>query len=133
MNKQMIIAGLKARPVRTTVSILAVTLEVMLILVVVGLTTGIADETGKRIAGVGGDIMLQAPNSSVILGMSTAVMPETLAGKIAEVEGIKAEVTDIDVYGLTVGNRSLGGEAVLSVPRPRRSAAIELLLPSNLA
>jgi len=28
MNKQMIIAGLKARPVRTTVSILAVALEV---------------------------------------------------------------------------------------------------------
>ena len=59
MNKQMIIAGLKARPVRTTVSILAVALEVILILVVVGLTSGISDETGRRTEGVGADILLQ--------------------------------------------------------------------------
>ena len=52
MNKQMIIAGLKARPVRTTVSLLAVALEVVLILVVVGLTSGISDETGRRTEGV---------------------------------------------------------------------------------
>ena len=45
MYKKMIMAGLAARPVRTTVSILAVTLEVTLILVVVGLTAGISDET----------------------------------------------------------------------------------------
>ncbi len=91
MNRQMIIASLRARPVRTAVSILAVALEVALILVVVGLTAGITNETGKRIEGVGGDIMLQAPNSSVILGMNSAVMPESIAGKIAEeVEGVKA-------------------------------------------
>jgi len=35
MNKKMIMAGLAARPVRTTVSILAVALEVTLILVVI--------------------------------------------------------------------------------------------------
>ena len=44
----MIIAGLAARPVRTLVSVLAVALEVTLILVVVGLTTGISTETAKR-------------------------------------------------------------------------------------
>ena len=83
-------ASLRARPVRTAVSILAVALEVTLILVVVGLTTGIMNETGKRIEGIGADLMLQAPNSGILLGMSASVMPETLAPKIAEVEGVKA-------------------------------------------
>ena len=90
MNKQIIVASLRARPVRTAVSILAVALEVTLILVVVGLTAGIANETGRRIEGVGGDIMLQAPNSSLILGMNSSVMPEALGPKVAEVEGVKA-------------------------------------------
>ena len=56
MKRQMILAGLKARPVRTIVSVLAVSLEVILILVIIGLTTGISEETGKRTEGVGADI-----------------------------------------------------------------------------
>ena len=46
MERQMIISGLRARPVRTSVSILAVALEVVLILVIIGLTNGISNETG---------------------------------------------------------------------------------------
>jgi putative ABC transport system permease protein len=89
MNRQMIIASLAARPVRTLVSVMAVALEVALILVVVGLTTGISNETGRRIEGVGADIMLQSPNSSVFLAMNTGTMPASLAQTIAEVEGVK--------------------------------------------
>src|SRR6267143_997190 len=90
MNKKMIMAGLAARPVRTTVSILAVALEVTLILVVVGLTSGISYETGKRTEGVGADIMFQPPNSSLILAINNSTMPMALANKIKEVEGVKA-------------------------------------------
>ena len=90
MNRKMILAGLAARPVRTTVSILAVALEVTLILVVVGLTTGIANETAKRTEGVGADIMFQPPNSSAILAINNSNMPVALRDKIAEVEGVKA-------------------------------------------
>jgi putative ABC transport system permease protein len=88
----MILAGLAARPVRTTVSIMAVALEVILILVIVGLTTGITNETGKRVEGVGADIMFQAPNSSAILAISNSTMPLALEDKIREVEGVKAVV-----------------------------------------
>src|SRR5213594_3912379 len=90
MNKQMIIAGLKARPVRTTVSLLAVALEVVLILVVVGLTAGISDETGKRTEGVGADILFQPPNSSLFLALSNSTMPVAIADKIRAVAGVKA-------------------------------------------
>lgn len=90
MKRAIIVASLKARPVRTIVSVLAVTLEVMLILVVVGLTTGIRDETGKRMEGVGADIMFQPPNSSMFLALNNANMPMAIGGKIAEMEGVKA-------------------------------------------
>src|SRR6266478_6127135 len=82
MNKKMIMAGLAARPVRTTVSILAVALEVALILIVVGLTTGISEETAKRTEGVGADIMFQPPNSSLFLAINNATMPLALEAKI---------------------------------------------------
>ena len=90
MNKKMIMAGLAARPVRTTGSILAVALEVTLILVVVGLTTGIASETAKRTEGVGADILFQSPNSSVFLAMNNSTMPMALGDKISEIQGVKA-------------------------------------------
>src|SRR5262245_22472517 len=96
MNKQMIIAGLKARPVRTTVSILAVMLEVVLILVIVGLTTGIAQETAKRTAGVGGEIMVQPPNSSVFLALNSNTMPISIGDEIAKLPAVKA-VTPVQV------------------------------------
>ncbi len=103
MNKQMIIAGLKARPVRTTVSILAVALEVALILVVVGLTTGISNETGKRTEGVGADIMLQPPNSSLFLALSNATMPVTIADKVHELEGVKVVSPVLTQVNATAG------------------------------
>jgi putative ABC transport system permease protein len=90
MNKHMIIAGLKARPVRTTVSILAVALEVVLILVVVGLTTGIASETAKRTAGVGAEIMVQPPNSSMILALTNNTMPIKLGDEIRKLPAVQA-------------------------------------------
>ena len=90
MNKQMIVAGLKARPVRTIVSILAVALEVVLILTVVGLTNGIIGETAKRTAGVGGEIMVQPPNSSRFLAMTSNTMPIAIADKLRELSTVKA-------------------------------------------
>ena len=87
----MIISSLVSRPVRTLVSILAVALEVTLILVIVGLTTGILAESNNRIVGVGADIMLQPQNSSMFLGLSSAPMPVSIGSKIAaEVPGVNA-------------------------------------------
>src|SRR5438132_1669522 len=87
----MITASLVSRPVRTLVSILAVALEVAMILVIVGLTTGMTRDSGRRIAGVGGDLILQAPNSGIILAFSNASMPVGIGEKIArEIPGVKA-------------------------------------------
>jgi putative ABC transport system permease protein len=91
MNTQIVVAGLRARPVRTAVGILAVTLEVVLILLLVGLTTGTIEETGNRVAGVGAEILVKDNNKSYILGMNAAVLPvDSLTADILAVPGVKA-------------------------------------------
>lgn len=90
MKWQIIFSGLRARPVRTGVTIMAVSLQVALILVIVGLTTGTANEIGKRIAGVGADIMFQPPGADVLLAANGATLKETYGPQIAEKEGIQS-------------------------------------------
>jgi putative ABC transport system permease protein len=110
MNKQMIISGLKARPVRTSVSILAVALEVVLILVIIGLANGISEETAKRTEGVGADLMLQAPNSSLILALSQSTMPLSIGTKVSELPGVKS-VAPVQ----TLVNNSAGLEIIYGI------------------
>jgi putative ABC transport system permease protein len=110
MNRQIIIAGLKARPVRTTVSVLAVALEVILILVIIGLANGISSETGKRTEGVGADILLQAPNSSLILAMSPSTMPLSIGDKVRELDGVKV-VAPVQI----IPNTSAGLEIIYGI------------------
>ena len=65
MYATLILSGLIARPVRTAVSVMAVALEVILILTIIGLANGITTETGRRTEGVGADI---ASTGAPILG-----------------------------------------------------------------
>jgi putative ABC transport system permease protein len=106
MNAQIIIAGLRARPVRTAVGVLAVTLEVVLILLLVGVTNGAVEETGGRVKGVGAEILLKDKGASYIMAFNSAVLPiKELGGAVASVQGVKAVapvVTDTDSGGLTV-------------------------------
>src|SRR5215471_15981044 len=90
MKRQMIISGLRARPVRTTVTILAVALEVVLILVIIGLTTGISEETARRTAGVGAELTVQPPDADVLLATAENSMPLELGDKMRELPGVKA-------------------------------------------
>src|SRR5436190_453511 len=106
MNTQIIVAGLRARPVRTAVGILAVTLEVVLILLLVGVTNGAVSETGGRVAGVGAEILVKDLNSSYFVGMNSASLAiNPLRELMAPVPGVKAIApiyTATDSQGLTV-------------------------------
>ena len=114
MNRQMIIASLKARPVRTTVGVMAVALQVILMLVILGLTTGISTETGKRTEGVGADILLQAPNSSLILALSQSTMPLSYGDKIRQLDGIKDGIKAVAPV-FTLVNQGAGLEIVYGI------------------
>src|SRR5205814_8112560 len=96
--------------VRTTVSLVAVAREVVLVLVVVGLTSGISDETGRRTEGVGADILLQPPNSSLFLALSNTTVPIVLRERLRELPGIKA-ITPVQ----TLVNPSAGREITYGI------------------
>ena len=59
-----------------------------LVLLIVGLTSGALADWRTRAEGVGADIIVQPPNSSIFFAFSSAVMPESLADKIASLPGV---------------------------------------------
>jgi len=89
LNTEIILSNLVRRPVRTAVSVLAVAMEVMLILVIIGLVNGIKTDNAQRTQGVGADIMLQPAGATIFLGMSQNVMPIELTDGIRGLEGVR--------------------------------------------
>src|ERR1019366_1962158 len=71
MNR-MILANLVHRPFRTIISVVAVAVEVTLILLIVGIMLGMLNDSKTRQAGIGADIMVQPPGSSLLMGVSGA-------------------------------------------------------------
>jgi putative ABC transport system permease protein len=74
MMNRMIFANLVHRPVRSLISIVAVGLEVTLILLIVGLSLGILNDSRERQAGIGADVIVMPPGSSFIVGLTGAPM-----------------------------------------------------------
>ena len=81
-------SNLGVRPLRSALSVLALALQVFLVLLIVGLTSGALADWRTRAEGVGADIIVQPPNSSIFFAFSSAVMPESLAEKIATLPGV---------------------------------------------
>lgn len=79
MMGELIARNLLHRPMRTFIGVMAVAVEVALVVLIVGLTSGLLSETAKRIEGIGADIMVQPPAASVFLGFSGAPMPIKIA------------------------------------------------------
>ncbi|HZC64935.1 MAG TPA: ABC transporter permease, partial [Candidatus Dormibacteraeota bacterium] len=78
------------RPMRTLIGAMGIALEVALVVLIVGLTSGLLSETAKRIEGIGADIMLQPPNTSYLFAFGTAPMPIKIGDKLAELKYVKA-------------------------------------------
>jgi putative ABC transport system permease protein len=85
---QMFLGNIAARPLRCSLSVIAIAIQVILVLMIVGLTSGVISEWGKRVEGVGADILVQPPNSSIFFAFSSAVMPESLGDQIASLHGV---------------------------------------------
>lgn len=90
MIRQMILRNVMFRPVRTVITVIAVAVEVTLILMVVGLTSGMLSDTAKRIEGIGADIMVQPPSASIIMGLGSAPMPIEIGQRLAQIKNVRA-------------------------------------------
>jgi putative ABC transport system permease protein len=73
----LVFANLRHRPVRTFLSVLAIGVEVTMILTLVGISYGTLDETARRARGIGADIVVRPPASSII-SLSSSPMSERL-------------------------------------------------------
>lgn len=82
MMGELIGRNLLHRPMRTFIGVMAVAVEVALVVLIVGLTSGMLAETAKRIEGIGADIMVQPPAASVFLGFSGSPMPIKIAARL---------------------------------------------------
>src|SRR6202163_2943561 len=85
---QMFWGNIVARWLRSLLSIVAIAIQVILVLMIVGLTSGVISEWGKRVEGVGADILVQPPNSSIFFAFSSAVMQESLGEQLAALSGV---------------------------------------------
>jgi putative ABC transport system permease protein len=90
MMGELIMCNLLHRPLRTFIGMMAVAVEVALVVLIVGLTSGLLTETAKRIQGIGADVMLQPPAASIFLGFSGSPMPIKIADKLAELKYVQS-------------------------------------------
>ena len=98
----MIVGNLVHRPVRSLISIVAVALEVTLILLIVGLSLGMLQDTKTRTAGIGADVIVLPPGSSFIAGLTGSPMPIKVAGilaKLPHVKNVAPVVTNLSTVG----------------------------------
>src|SRR5580700_5476383 len=102
MMNRMIVGNLVHRPVRSLISIVAVALEVTLILLIVGLSLGMLQDSRTRTAGIGADVLVRPPGSSFIGAFSGAPMPikigEVLA-KLPHVTRVAPVITQVASTG----------------------------------
>jgi putative ABC transport system permease protein len=109
MMGEFIRRNLLHRPLRTSIGVLAVGVEVALVVLIVGLTSGLLTEVGKRIEGVGADIMVQPPGASYILQMSNSPMPVKIKDKLAELKYIRVVTPVLLTFVATGGVDTIWG------------------------
>jgi putative ABC transport system permease protein len=83
MNK-LVFANLLHRPLRSVISMLAVAIEVIMILSIVGTFNGMLNDQKQRTNGIGADLMMRPSHASIMNGISGAPIP------IKDIEAVRA-------------------------------------------
>lgn len=118
INK-LVLENLKHRPIRTLLVVFAIAVQVNMMLTLVGMSYGMLNDFQERSRGVGADIIVRGPSTSV-LSMSAPSMKEAMVGYLREqphvtdaigvtihsMEGFLNSVTGIDLNKL---NQFSGG------------------------
>ena len=100
---ELITRNLFHRPLRTLIGVMAVGVEVALVILIVGLTSGLLTETAKRIEGIGADIMLQPPAATIWLGFSGAPMPTKIGERLSELKYVQSVAPALLQFNSTGG------------------------------
>jgi putative ABC transport system permease protein len=101
MNK-LIFANLLHRPMRSVISVLAVAIEVIMILSIVGVFMGMLNDQKQRTNGIGADLMLLPSNASLFNGVGGASMPikdQEVLSKMPHVTVVSPAIQKISTSG----------------------------------
>ncbi len=109
MNK-LVIANILHRPLRSIISVLAVAIEVIMILSIVGIFMGMLNDQKQRTNGIGADLMMRPSNASMFNGISGAPMPikdEEAVRRLPHVAVVAPAITHFETssndFGVTDG------------------------------
>ncbi len=101
MNK-LVIGNLLYRPVRTFITMMAVAIEVVMILSIVGIMVGMLANSRSEVSGIGADTIVQPANSSFISAIGGAPVPASIAGVLAKLPHVAVAapvITDLSTVG----------------------------------
>ncbi|MGA3095068.1 MAG: ABC transporter permease [Bryobacteraceae bacterium] len=103
MTGKLVLENLKNRPIRSLLSVLLIGVPVTLILCLVGLSHGMLEDQSRRARGIGADIFIRPPGSSVL--QLTGSMPQTFVDFFRKQPHVTLAlgVVNQPVEGLTVG------------------------------
>lgn len=85
----LIIANIRRRRTRALVSIMAVGLGVGMVVLFVGLSKGLLNDTAFRTKNIKADILFQPPGSSLFMALNNATMPVRIGEKLMGVPGVQ--------------------------------------------
>ena len=109
----LVLSNMLHRPVRTLVSVIGIAVGVLLIVFTVGLSNGTIREQARREANVGAEIMFRASGSFGQSGSEAFRLPETFAGEVAKVTGVRSAVAigqnSVDATDNNTGKRLVDG------------------------
>jgi putative ABC transport system permease protein len=89
------------RPVRTLLSISLIGIAVTLILTLVGVSRGITDDNTSRAQGVGADIIVRAPNTSLMSFSGTAI-PQSVPAALTKLPHVAIASGTVNATGATL-------------------------------
>lgn len=78
MTGKLVLENLKHRPMRTLLSVLLIGVPVTLQLTLVGLSNGFLDDSKQRARGIGADVIVRPPESTILGSISGSPLPEGL-------------------------------------------------------
>jgi putative ABC transport system permease protein len=106
LTNKLVFENLKHRPVRTLIGIVIISIQVTMVLTLVGLSDGMLNDSASRARGVGADILIRPPGGSIIV--SGGQMFEKIVPAVIDKEPHVTAATGTLIFGTDLFNYLTG-------------------------
>jgi putative ABC transport system permease protein len=106
LTNKLVFENLRHRPVRTLLGVVAISIQVTMVLTLVGLSDGMLNEQASRARGVGADILIRPPGSAIIA--SGGQMLEKIIPLVLDKEPHVTAATGTLIFGTDLFNYITG-------------------------